>query len=190
MADDELAALALDDAKERMGKAVEALDGELTTIRTGRAHTALVDGIHVDYYGTDMALNQLATINAPEARMLVIQPWDKNAFDPITKALQQSDIGVNPQSDGVVIRLVLPELTEERRRDLVKLVGQKVESARVAVRNVRRDVQNDLRKLKADKDITDDEEHRAHDELDSIAHEFVERADGVGSAKERELMEV
>ena len=190
MANDDLTTLALDDARSRMHGAVDALTRDLQGIRTGRAHPALVEHLPIDYYGTSMALNQMANITVPEARMIVIQPWDKNAFDPIQKGLQLSDLGINPQSDGVVIRLILPDLTEERRRQLVKQVGGKVEEARVAVRNVRRHIQDDLRKLQKDGDISQDEEHRAHDTLEKITHDAVSQVDAVGSEKERELMEV
>ena len=188
--DDDLTALALDDAQTRMGKAVEALRRELQTIRTGRAHPELVEHLRVDYFGTEMPLNQLATISAPEARLLVIQPWDKNATGPITKAIQLSDLGLNPQSDGVVIRLAIPELTEERRQELARLVSQKNESARVAVRNIRRHVQDELRKFAKAKDISQDAERSAHDDLEKLTHRLVEHVDRVGSEKERELLEV
>lgn len=188
--DEELLELAFEDADSRMAGAVSALEAELQTIRTGRAHPSLVERIRVDYYGTAMDLNQLATINAPEARLIQIQPWDKNAFDPITKAIQSSDIGINPQSDGIVIRLALPELTEERRRELVKLVSRKTEEARVAVRNVRRHVHDDLRKMQRDGDMSQDEEHAAEERLDALAQQFVAKVDAAGNQKERELLEV
>lgn len=188
--DEELLELAFEDADSRMAGAVSALDAELQTIRTGRAHPSLVERIRVDYYGTAMDLNQLATINAPEARLIQIQPWDKNAFDPITKAIQASDIGINPQSDGIVIRLALPELTEERRRELAKLVSRKTEEARVAVRNVRRHVHDDLRKMQRDGDMSQDEEHAAEERLDALAQQFIAKVDAAGNQKERELLEV
>ena len=188
--DDDLTALALDDAQTRMGKAVEALRRELQTIRTGRAHPGLVEHLRVDYFGTEMPLNQLATISAPEARLLVIQPWDKNATGPITKAIQLSDLGLNPQSDGVVIRLAIPELTEERRRELARLVSQKSEAARVTVRNIRRHVQDELRKFAKAKDISQDAERNAHNDLEKLTHRLVEDVDRVGSDKEREMLEV
>ena len=188
--DEELLELAFDDADSRMAGAVSALEGELQTIRTGRAHPSLVERIRVDYYGTAMDLNQLATINAPEARLIQIQPWDKNAFDPITKALQSSDIGINPQSDGIVIRLALPELTEERRRELAKLVTRKTEEARVAVRNVRRHVHDDLRKMQRDGDMSQDEERAAEERLEGLTREFIAKVDAAGNEKERELLEV
>ncbi len=188
--DEELLELAFEDADSRMAGAVSALEAELQTIRTGRAHPSLVERIRVDYYGTAMDLNQLATINAPEARLIQIQPWDKNAFDPITKAIQSSDIGINPQSDGIVIRLALPELTEERRRELAKLVSRKTEEARVAVRNVRRHVHDDLRKMQRDGDMSQDEEHAAEERLDALAQQFIAKVDAAGNQKERELLEV
>ena len=190
MSDNELLDLAFDDANSRMAGAVSALERDLMVVRTGRAHTSLVDQLRVDYYGTTMALNQLATISTPEAHLIAIQPWDKNAFDPITKAIQTSDIGINPQSDGILIRLALPELTEERRRDLVKLVHQRVESARVAIRNVRRHVHDDLRGLQRDGDLSQDEERRAESQLDTLTSQFIAKVDAAGNQKERELLEV
>lgn len=189
-ADEELLELAFDDASSRMSGAVSALDADLQTIRTGRASPSLVERIRVDYYGTAMDLNQLATINAPEARLIAIQPWDKNAFDPITKALQASDLGINPQSDGILIRLALPELTEERRRELAKLVTRKVEGARVAIRNVRRSVHDDLRKMQRDGDLSQDEERAAEQRLDALTAQFIAKVDEAGNQKERELLEV
>ncbi len=190
MPENELLDLAFDDANSRMEGAVSALERDLMAVRTGRAHTSLVDQLRVDYYGTTMALNQLATISTPEARLIAIQPWDKNAFDPITKAIQTSDIGINPQSDGILIRLALPELTEERRRDLVKVVHQKTETARVAIRNVRRHIHDDLRGMQRDGDLSQDEEHRAETQLDTLTNQFIAKVDAAGSQKERELLEV
>lgn len=190
MSDNELLDLAFEDADSRMSGAVSALERDLMAVRTGRAHTSLVDQLRVDYYGTTMALNQLATISTPEARLIAIQPWDKNAFDPITKAIQISDIGINPQSDGILIRLALPELTEERRRDLVKVVHQKAESARVAIRNVRRHIHDDLRAMQRDGDLSQDEERRAESQLDTLTGQFIARVDAAGNQKERELLEV
>lgn len=188
--DDDLTQLALDEMRSRMEKTVQSHQRELQTIRTGRAHPSLIDSLAIDYYGATLPLNQLATISAPEARLLVIQPWDKNAFDPIARAIQRSDLGLNPQSDGVVIRLAIPELTEERRKQFVKQVGRKNEAARVAIRHIRRDAQDELRRMVKDKDISQDDEHHAHDQLDTITRAFSERIDQEGSAKERELLEV
>jgi len=190
MPDDDLTTLALEDAEDRMEKAVEALKHELATVRTGRAHPALVEHLAIDYFGTPMALNQLATISAPEARLIVIQPWDKNAIDPISKSIQLSDLGLNPQDDGNVVRLAIPELTEDRRRELVKQVAQKNENARVAIRNVRRHVQDELRELLKAKEISQDAERSSHDDLEKITHRFIEQSDKVGSDKEKDLMEV
>jgi len=190
MSDNELLDLAFEDADSRMSGAVSALERDLMAVRTGRAHTSLVDQLRVDYYGTTMALNQLATISTPEARLIAIQPWDKNAFDPITKAIQTSDIVLNPQSDGILIRLALPELTEERRRDLVKVVHQKAESARVAIRNVRRHIHDDLRAMQRDGDLSQDEERRAETQLDTLTGQFIAKVDAAGNLKERELLEV
>jgi len=173
-----------------MAKAVEAYRRDLQSVRTGRAHPGLVEHLHVDYYGTAMTLNQLATVTVPEARLIVIRPWDKNAFDPISKGILQSDLGLNPQSDGVVIRLAIPELTADRRQQLVKQVGQKNEAARVAVRKVRRDVQDELRKMEKAKDLSQDAEHRAHDALEKLTRQLIEQIDTDGTAKEQELLEV
>jgi ribosome recycling factor len=190
MADDDLTQLALDETRIRMDKNLEAHRRDLASVRTGRANPSLVESLGIDYYGTATPLKQLATVTAPEARMIVIQPWDKNSFDPIARSIQQSDLGLNPQSDGVVIRLVIPELTEERRKLLVKQVSQKNEEARVALRNIRRDAQDELRRMVKAKDISQDDEHRAHDQLDKITHEFGGQIDKEGSEKEHQLLEV
>ncbi|PZC48581.1 MAG: ribosome recycling factor [Chloroflexi bacterium] len=190
MPDDDLTQLALDEARTRMQKTITSHRRDLDSVRTGRAQPSLVDALPINYYGAPTPLNQLASISAPEARLLVIQPWDKNAFDPIAKSIQLSDLGLNPQSDGIVIRLVIPELTEDRRKQLVKQVAQKNEAARVALRNIRRDTQDELRTMVKDKDISQDEERRAHDQLDKIAHGFSSKIDEEGAAKERELLEV
>ena len=190
MSENELLDLAFDDATTRMRGAVTALERDLMAVRTGRAHTSLVDGLRVDYYGTNMALNQLATISTPEARLIAIQPWDRNAFDPITKAIQTSDLGINPQSDGILIRLALPELTEERRREMVRLVHQKAEGARVAIRNVRRSIHDELRGMQREGDLSQDEERRAEAQLDTLTGQFIQQVDAAGSQKERELLEV
>ena len=190
MDDDDLTALALDEARTRMRKTIASHQRDLDAVCTGRAQPSLIESLAIGYYGVPTPLKQLATITAPDARLLVIQPWDKNAFDPISRSIQQSDLGLNPQSDGVVIRLVIPELTEERRRQLVRQVGQKNEAARVALRNIRRDAQVELRKMLKDKDISQDEERRAHDGLDKLTHGFQERIERDGAVKERELLEV
>jgi ribosome recycling factor len=185
MIDDTLA-----DAEQRMGKAVEALSRELATIRTGRARPALVEHLRVDYYGTPTPLNQLATIAAPEPRLLTIQPWDRSSLGPIERAIQMSDLGLNPTNDGAIIRLAIPQLTEERRRDLVKLVHRRVEDGRVAVRNVRRDCLEELRRLQREKEVSEDEERRAQEQLQKLTDRFVADAEQTGVEKEQELLEV
>jgi ribosome recycling factor len=178
------------DAKDRMAKAVEALRRELLSLRTGRASTGLVEHLKVDYYGTPTPLNQIASISVPEPRLIAIQPWDRGAITAIEKAIQRSDLGLNPSSDGTVIRLVLPQLTEERRRELVKVVHKKVEDARVAVRNVRRDCLESLRKQLKNKEITEDDERRLQDELQKLTDRYVAEVERVGKEKEAELLEV
>ena len=178
------------DAEERMGKAIEALRRELSTIRTGRANPALVEHIRVDYYGTPTPLKQLATVMVPEARLLTIQPWDKGSLGAIEKAILKSDLGLNPSSDGAVIRLVIPQLTEDRRKELVRVVHKKVEEGRVAVRNIRRDAHSMLRDLLHEKEISEDQEHNAQEDLQNVTDRFIAEADNVGTEKEQELLEV
>jgi ribosome recycling factor len=180
----------LQDAEQRMTKAIEALRRELSTVRTGRASPALVEHLSIDYYGTPTPLNQLATIGVPDARLLTIQPWDKNALGPIEKSIQKSDLGLNPANDGNIIRLAIPPLTEDRRKDLVKVVHKKVEDGRVAIRNVRRDAHEMLRELLREKEVSEDEEHRAQEQLQKVTDRFVGQAEDVGQEKERELLEV
>jgi ribosome recycling factor len=180
----------LKDAEDRMGKAVEALRRELATIRTGRANPGLVEHLRVDYYGTPTPLKQLASVAVPEARLLTIQPWDKGSLGAIEKAIQKSDLGLNPSNDGTIIRLVIPQLTEDRRRDLVKVVHKKVEEGRVAVRNIRRDAHSLLRELLHDKEISEDQEHNAQEDLQKLTDRYIEECDTLGSAKEKELLEV
>jgi ribosome recycling factor len=180
----------LTDAEERMKKAVEALKRELATIRTGRAQPSLVDHLRVDYYGTPTPLNQLATVSAPEARLLTIQPWDRQALTAIEKAIQKSDLGLNPSNDGHVIRLVIPQLTEDRRRELVKLVHRRVEDGRVAARNVRRDCLENLRRMEKDREISEDDERKAQERLQKLTDQYIKDIDEVGHQKEEELLEV
>jgi ribosome recycling factor len=180
----------LADAEERMGKAIDALRRDLATVRTGRASPGLVDHLRVDYYGTPTPLKQLASIAVPEARMITIQPWDKGSLGLIEKAIQKSDLGLNPTNDGQLIRLVIPQLTEERRRDLVKVVHKKVEDGRVAIRNVRRDAHTLLRELLHDKEISEDQEHNAQEQLQKVTDRFIAEAEKVGQEKEHELLEV
>ena len=180
----------LRDAEHRMQSAVTALDRDLDTVRTGRARPALVEGVKIEYYGTPTPLNQVATINAPEPRLITIQPWDKTQLGTIEKAIQKSDLGLNPTNDGNIIRLVVPALTEDRRKELVKVVHKKVEEGRVAVRNVRRDSLEELRKLQHDKTISDDEERRAQERLQKLTDKYVGEIDKHGHQKEQELLEV
>lgn len=180
----------LKSAEHRMQSAVQALDREMDSVRTGRARPALVEGLKVDYYETPTPLNQIATINAPEPRLITIQPWDKTQLSTIEKAIQKSDLGLNPTNDGAMIRLVVPPLTEDRRKELVKVVHKKVEDGRVAVRNVRRDSLEELRKLQHDKQISDDEERRAQDRLQKLTDRFIAEIDRHGHTKEQELLEV
>jgi ribosome recycling factor len=185
MIDDVLA-----DAKDRMGKAVEALRKELATIRTGRAHPGLIEHLRVDYYGAPTPLNQLASIGVPEPRLLTIQPWDRQSLGAIEKAIHKADLGLNPINDGNIIRLAIPQLTEERRKELVKVVRKKVEEGRVAVRNVRRDRHDELRRLQREKDISEDAQYGAQEELQKLTDGFIEEIERVGEEKEAELLAV
>ena len=178
------------DVEHRMKSAVEALQRELNTIRTGRASPALLERLTVDYYGTPTPIQQIATIHAPEARMLTIQPYDKSSLGDIEKAIQKSDLGVNPTNDGQVIRLVLPPLTEDRRKDLVKVAHRKVDEAKVAVRNCRRDGHDTLREQEKSKEISADELKRSVDRLQKLTDRYTAEIDKVGQAKEQEILSV
>ncbi|WP_249020915.1 ribosome recycling factor [Conexibacter sp. S30A1] len=180
----------LDDARERMHKSVESSRHEFGSVRTGRANPALLDRINVDYYGTATPLKQLATVNAPEARMLTIQPYDKTSIRAIEKAILESDVGLTPSNDGAMIRLMLPELTEERRKELVKVVRGLAEDGRVAIRNVRRDVMHELRQLKEGGEIGADDEHRAETELQKVTDTRIAELDELLKLKEEEILEV
>lgn len=180
----------LSDAESRMSKTMEALHRDLSTIRTGRASPALLDRIQVDYYGTPTPLNQMAGISVPEARLLVIQPWDKGSIPDIEKAIMKSDLGITPNNDGTVIRLGIPPLTEDRRKQLVKVVHSTVEDAKVSVRNIRRDSMHNVRELLNEKMIGEDDERRAEQQLDDLTKKFVDEADKIGKAKEHEVLEV
>lgn len=181
---------ALGDAEAKMKKSIEALRHHLASIRTGRAAPALVEQIQVEYYGSAMPISQLASITAPEARLLVIQPWDQGALKAIEKGIQNSDLGINPTNDGRVIRLAVPPLTEQRRKDLTKLVKKEVEESKVALRNVRRDALNEIKKMETEKQITPDESKRAQDKLQELTDRHIREMDGIGSTKEAEVMEV
>jgi ribosome recycling factor len=180
----------LDEAKSRMQKSVEATKNEFATVRTGRASPHLLDRIDVDYYGATTPLRQLAQISATEARLLTITPYDKNSIKAIEKSILESDVGLTPSNDGQVIRLSIPELTEERRKELVKVVHGIAEQGRVAVRNVRRDVMHDLRELKTEGEIGEDDERRAEAELQKLTDEKIAELDGILKGKEAEIMEV
>ncbi len=179
----------LQTADVKMRKAVEVLKHELATIRTGRANPGLVEHIMVEYHGVAVPLNQIAGISAPDPRMLVIQPWDKQVLPNIEKAILKSDLGLNPSNDGNIIRLPIPQLTEERRNQLVKLVRKKVEDGKVAVRNVRRDAVDGLRKLKDNKELSEDEQKRFMARLQQVTDKFIEEMDRLARSKENELLE-
>jgi ribosome recycling factor len=178
------------DGRRRMEGAVRALTGEYAGVRTGRASTALLDRIQVDAYGSRMPLSQLATIHAPEARLLTVQPYDRSLFKAIEKAIMESDLGLTPSNDGQLIRLPVPQLSEERRKELVRLVHKMAEEARVAVRNVRRDVINDLKRMERDGDLSRDELNRAQDEVQKLTDEEVRSIDELMRRKEGEVLEV
>ena len=180
----------LADASHRIDKAVGAVSTEFNTVRSGRASVGLLDRIHVDYYGTSTPLKQMANIAAPEARLLTVQPFDKTAMRSIEKAIMESDLGLNPSSDGTVIRLPIPALTEERRRDLVKLVHRLGEDGKVAVRNVRRDCMKDLKELVHEGEVGEDAEVRAEKELQKLTDEHTRRIDELLKKKEAEILEV
>lgn len=180
----------LDDAKRRMDKSVDTTAHEFNTVRTGRASAALLDRIQIDYYGQQTPLKQLATINVPEPRLLTIQPYDPGSIKTIERAIQESELGLTPNNDGKLIRLPIPQLTEERRKELVKVVKHLAEEGRVAVRNVRRDVMHDLKELVRDGDVGDDEERRAEDRAQKLTDEHVARIDDLLKKKEEEIMEV
>lgn len=176
------------DAQTRMGKSIDALRHELTRLRTGRASTALVDGIKVPAYGSEMPLNQVASVALGDSRSIIITPFDKSLVGPVEKALLASDIGITPTTAGTVIRLNMPPLTEERRRELAKHVSHEGENAKIAIRNVRRDAMQKLKDLLKDKQISEDEERRADDDIQKLTDRFVKDVDGVVKAKEDELM--
>jgi ribosome recycling factor len=180
----------LSDAESRMGKAMDALRRDLGTIRTGRASPSLVERLTVEYYGTPTPLNQVAGISVPESRLLVIQPWDRGSIAAIEKAIQKSELGLNPTNDGQVIRIAIPSLTEERRKQLVKLVHSHVEEGKVAVRNIRRDAMSHVRDLMNEKEISEDDERRAEHQVDDLAKRFIDEAEKIGKAKENEVLEI
>lgn len=178
------------DATTRMAKSVEALVHELAKVRTGRAHPSLLDHIMVSYYGSDMPLNQVANINVEDSRTLAISPWEKTMVQPVEKAIMNSDLGLNPNTAGTVIRVPLPPLTEERRRDLIKVVRHEAELAKVAVRNIRRDANHDLKDLMKEKLISEDDEHKGEDIVQKLTDASVKRVDELLAEKEEDLMSI
>ena len=178
------------DASDRMDKSVASLHQEFTKIRTGRAHTSLLDHISVEYYGSQVPLNQVGNVTVEDSRTLVISPWEKDMVKPIEKAIMSSDLGLNPATAGTIIRVPLPALTEERRKDLIRVVRNEAEGGRVAIRNIRRDALGDVKDLLKEKMIGEDEEHRAHDEVQAITDKHVAKIDAILAEKESELMEI
>ncbi|HJX39168.1 MAG TPA: ribosome recycling factor [Anaerolineae bacterium] len=178
------------DTEERMNKCIEALQADLVNIRTGRASPSLVERLQVDYYGTNVPLNQLSTISVPEPRLLVIRPYDPASLEQIEKAILKSDLGLTPANDGKVIRLSIPRLTEERRLELVKMVQKRTEEARVAVRNCRRDGLQDLKDLEKEKLLSEDDYYRGKDRMQELTDRLIEEIDEVGASKEKQIMEV
>jgi ribosome recycling factor len=177
-------------ADQKMHKSIETLKADLAKIRTGRAHTGLLDHIHVDYYGTTMPLPQVANVTLADARTIGVQPWEKKMIPVVEKAIRESDLGLNPATSGDMSRVPMPALTEERRRDLIKVVHKEAEGARIAVRNIRRDANEQLKKLLKDKQCSEDEERRAHDELQKLTDRFVAEIDNLMQVKEADLMAI
>jgi ribosome recycling factor len=177
-------------AKTRMEKAVEDFRKDLATLRTGRANASLLDSVRVDYHGTPMPVNQLGTVTTPDATMIVISPWDPSAVPLIDKAIRTSDLGLNPTNDGKVVRVPIPALTEDRRKDIVKQLHKVLENHRTAVRNVRRDLKEAIEKLEKDKKISEDEKKRALDDLDKLSHAETKKIEDLSAAKEKEIMSI
>lgn len=180
----------LKEAETKMGKTVSVYKEDLQSIRAGRANASLLDKITVDYYGQQTPLKQVSSVSAPEPRLLAIQPWDQNLIQEIEKAILRSDLGLNPSNDGKIIRLAIPQLTEERRNDLTKVVRKEAENAKVAIRNTRRDVLDQIKKLEKDKSISEDELRKAEEELQKITDKYTAQVDEVTKDKEEELMEI
>jgi len=178
------------DAESRMGKSVESLKTELTKLRTGRAHTSLLDHVMVEYYGSHVPLNQVANISVSDARTLTVQPWEKPMVQKVEKAILESDLGLNPATAGEIIRVPLPPLTEERRKDMIRLVRHEGENAKVAIRNIRRDAISDFKSLLKEKEITEDEEHKAEDDIQKLTDKYIAKVDEALDAKEKDLMEI
>lgn len=178
------------DAQDRMTKAISALKAEFNSVRAGRANPSLLDRLTVEYYGTPTPIKQMANVSAPEPRLLVIQPWDKTAMPDIEKAVLKSDLGLTPTNDGNVIRLAIPQLTQERRAELVKVVRKKAEESRVAIRNIRRDANDIIKELQKGGEISEDDERRSQDEIQKITDKFIKQVDEQLGLKEAEIMEV
>jgi ribosome recycling factor len=179
----------LQETKDRMGKTIADLENELKRVRTGRASLSLLDGIRVDYYGTQTPLNQMASLSVPESRLIVIQPWDVSAIKEIEKAILKSDLGLTPSSDGKLIRISIPPLTEERRKELVKVVSKMCEEHKIATRNIRRDANELLKGFKKDGDIAEDDAFKAQDQVQKITDEYIGKIDGIYQNKEKEILE-
>ncbi len=177
------------ETRDRMGKSIEALENELKRIRTGRASTSLLDGIKLDYYGTPTPLNQTATVAVPESRLITIQPWDVSIIKDIEKAILKSDLGLTPSNDGKLIRIAIPPLSEERRKELVKVVHKTCEDYKVAVRNIRRDANELVKGFKKDGDIAEDDAFKAQDQIQKITNEHIEKIEATYQAKEKEILE-
>ncbi|ADU63189.1 MAG: ribosome recycling factor [Pseudodesulfovibrio sp.] len=180
----------LNDGKKRMAGAISALEKDFSKLRTGRATTALVDTIVVDYYGTPTPINQLSSVSVPDAKSITIQPWDRGAFGAVEKAIQTSDLGLNPVNDGKIIRISIPPLTEERRKELVKVAKKYTEECKIAIRNVRRDLNDSLKKLEKDKAISEDELKKGEADVQKLTDDFVKQSEGVLVAKEKEILEI
>jgi len=179
----------LEELKEQMDSSLQSLDKELNRIRTGRASVSLIDGIKVDYYGTITPLNQIATLSVPESRLITIQPWDTNIIAVIEKAIQKSDLGLNPMNDGKLIRISIPSLSEERRKELVKVAGKVVEDCKISLRNHRRNINENLKNKKKDKEISEDEYFKKHDEVQKMTDEYVAKCDKIFTEKEKDIIE-
>ena len=180
----------LSDGKKRMAGAITSLEKDFGKLRTGRATTALVDSIVVDYYGTPTPIGQLSSISVPDSKTITIQPWDKGAFGSVEKAIMISDLGLNPVNDGTIIRIVIPPRTEERRKDLVKIAKKYTEDAKVAIRNVRRDMNDALKKMEKDKDISEDEKKHGETDVQKMTDDFVKQSEEALTAKEKEILEI
>ena len=181
---------AIKETEEKMKKALVSLDKEFSRLRTGRASTALLDGVRVDYYGTLTPIDQIASVSTPDSRTITIQPWDRKAFADVEKAILKSDLGLTPVNDGKIIRIGIPPLTEERRKDLAKVAKKYTEEAKVAVRNVRRDANEALKKLKNDKKISEDDQHKGQEEIQKLTDAYVAKSDAALAKKEKEIMEI